>query len=57
MSRTGLVATRLTTQEKALVLSVATSKSLSVSELVARVLLSSLREEIRREAAEEDVER
>lgn len=57
MSRTELVATRLTTQEKALVLSVATSKRLSVSELVARVLLGSLREEIRREAAEEAGER
>ena len=57
MSRTELVATRLTTQEKALVLSVATSKRLSVSELVARVLLGSLREEIRREAVEDDVER
>ena len=57
MSRTELVATRLTTQEKALVLSVATSKRLSVSELVARVLLGSLREEIWREAAEEDAGR
>ena len=57
MSRTELVATRLTTQEKALVLSVATSKRLSVSELVARVLLRSIREEIRREATEEAGER
>lgn len=51
MPRTELVATRLTPQEKALVLSVATSRSLSVSELVARVLLAALREEIRREAS------